>query len=143
MMSMGPPVPRPAVARKAAREPAVLGRGNANLWEDMREVLLDWNPDPRAFETMRRWIRDEIEQELLARLARGHGAGLVRWACRLNPSMIWKLPHSRCPPPARFHRRIAAILLPQKLSLLEDDLVVLAFHDGLHREPDQDNLPPA
>lgn len=135
---MGPPVLRPSVVRKAAREPAVLDRGNATLWEDIREVLLDPRPDPWAFETMRRWIRDEIEQELLARLARGHGAGLVRWACRLNPRMIWKLPHSRCPPPARFYRRIAAILLPHKLTQLEDELLVLAFHDGL-RAPQEES----
>jgi hypothetical protein len=121
----------PPAARRAKREPARLSRGNADLWSDMREVLLDSDPEPSELEKIRRWLREEVERELLERLRRGNASGLVRWACRLSPRLIWKLPFSRAQPAARHHRRIVAVLLPHKLRQVEQQLAVYAFHEGL------------
>ncbi len=134
MTTARPAAGHAAVARRARLEPSRLGRGNLNLWDDLREVLLDPAPDPRELETLRRWLRDVVDAELRARLGRGkrgRGAGLVRWACRLAPEMIWKLPHSRAEPSPRHHRRIVAILLPHQLARLEETLRVWAFQEGL------------
>lgn len=121
----------PPAVRKARHEPARLSLGNANLWADMREVLLDPDPVPWELEVIRRWLREEVERELLDRLRRGNASGLVRWACRLSPRLIWKLPFSRAQPAARHHRRIVAVLLPHKMKQVEQQLAVCAFHEGL------------
>ncbi|MCH7227422.1 hypothetical protein [Haloferula sp. A504] len=121
----------PPAARRARHEPARLGLGNANLWADMREVLLDPEPDSKELEVIRRWLREEVERELLERLRRGNASGLVRWACRLSPRLIWKLPFSRAQPSPRHHRRIVAVLLPHKLRQVEQQLAVYAFREGL------------
>ncbi|MCH7228743.1 hypothetical protein MLD59_21555 [Verrucomicrobiaceae bacterium E54] len=94
-------------------------------------MLLDPDPDPHELEVIRRWLREEVERELLERLRRGNASGLIRWACRLSPQLIWKLPFSRAQPAARHHRRIIAILLPHKMRLVEQQLAVYAFHEGL------------
>ncbi|MGB6222600.1 hypothetical protein [Haloferula sp.] len=121
----------PTAVKKARRETARLSSGNLSFWEDMREVLLDPSPDPWELEVVRRWLRDEVEAGMYERLRRGNAAGLVRWACRLAPRLIWSLPFSRGAPPDRYHRRIVAILLPRKLKQVEQQLAVFAFHEGL------------
>ena len=121
----------PPAVESARREPARLSLGNLDLWDDLREVLLDPEPDPWELEVVRRWLRDEVERELQERLRRGNTAGLVRWACRLAPRLVWSLPFSRGEPPKRYHRRIVAILLPHKLRQVEQQLAVYAFHEGL------------
>lgn len=121
----------PAAARRARQEPPLLSLGNANLWADMREVLLDPEPDSWELEVIRRWLREEVERQLLERLRRGNASGLTRLACRLAPRLIWKLPHSRAQPAPRHHRRIVAILLPHKMPQVEQQLAVYAFHEGL------------
>ena len=122
---------RPTAVRRARREPSRLSHANPNLWEDFREVLLDPGPNPWEMEVVRRWLRDEVERELYQALSRGKGTGLVRWACQLEPRMIWKLPFSRSHPPERYHRRIVAIVLPHKLRQVEQQLAIYAFHEGL------------
>lgn len=121
----------PRVARRARREQPRLSLGSSDLWTDMRHVLLDPDPDSWELEVIRRWLREEVERELLDRLRRGNAAGLVRWACRLAPKLIWKLPFSRAEPALRHHRRIVAILLPHKLRQVERQLAIYAFHEGL------------
>lgn len=121
----------PSAVKRARREPARLSSENRSFWEDMREVLLDPEPDAWELEVIRRWLRDEVESWLNERLRGGHTAGLVRWACRLAPRLIWSLPYSRGLPAQRFHRRIVAILLPQKLKEVEQQLAVYAFYEGL------------
>ncbi len=121
----------PTVARRALREEPRLSLGSGNLWGDLRQVLLDPDPDPWELEVLRRWLRDEVERDLLSRLKRPSGARLVRRACRLAPHLIWKLPYSRGLPPERYHRRIVATLLPLKLRLVEQQLAIYAFHEGL------------
>ena len=122
---------RPRVARRALREEPRLSLGSGNLWGDMRQVLLDPEPDPWELEVVRRWLRDEVERELLAQLRRGTGARLVRRACKLAPRLIWRMPYSRSLPPERYHRRIVAVLLPLRLRQVEQQLAVYAFHEGL------------
>jgi hypothetical protein len=124
--SLGPPV-----VRRARREPSRLRKCNSCLWDDIREVLLDPDPDPWELEVVRRWLRDEVEIALRKRIVRGNAAGLVRRACLLAPRLIWQLPYSRACPPERFHRRIVAILLPARLREVEQHLAVFAFRDGL------------
>ena len=115
-------------ALESARElPALLYADNDNFWQDICDVLLDPEPDPHAAETVRRWLRDEVEEDLLERLRESSHGHLTGWACRLVPRMIWKLPCSLGPPPARFHRRIVALILPHKLARLERQLARLAF----------------
>lgn len=121
----------PTVARRALREEPRLSLGSGNLWGDLRQVLLDPEPDPWELEVVRRWLRDEVEKDLLGRLKRPSGARLVRRACKLAPQLIWKLPYSRGLPPERYHRRIVAVLLPLKLRLVEQQLAIYAFHEGL------------
>lgn len=117
----------PASARAAAALPSCLGPDNATFWEDICDVLLDPEPDRFAAETVRRWLRDEVEKDLRERLSRANHGHLVAWACRLAPRMVWKLPCSFATPPARFHRRIISILMPHKLRSLERELARLAF----------------
>jgi hypothetical protein len=121
----------PAAAKRASALPTRLGTGtgtgNATFWDDICDVLLDPEPDPRAAETVRRWLREEVEQDLRRRLKQGNARHLAAWACRLAPRMTWKLPSCSTNPPPRFHRRIVAILLPHKLKLLERELTRLAF----------------
>lgn len=121
----------PPAATRARREPPRLGLGNRNLWEDFREVLLDSDPDPGELELVRRWLRDEVERELLGCLAKGRSAELLRQACRVAPRLIWSLPFSRATPSPSHHRRIVAILLPHKLRQVEQQLAIHAFHEGL------------
>ena len=116
---------------RARREPSRLGGGSLSLWDDLREVLLNPDPDPRELEVIRRWLRDEVERDLYSRLNRGNAMNLVRWACRVAPRLIWRLPYSRAQPPERFYRRIVAILLPLKLRQIEREIAVYAFHQGL------------
>ena len=117
----------PPAARSAAALPARLYSDNDNFWQDICDVLLDPEPDPHAAETVRRWLRDQVEHELQVRLRESRHGHLTAWASRLAPRMIWKLPCSLGPPPAGFHRRIVAILLPHKLGRLERQLARLAF----------------
>ena len=124
--SLGPPV-----VRRARREPSRLSKCNSCLWDDIREVLLDPDPDPWELEVVRRWLRDEVEADLRVQISRGNAGKLVRRACRLAPRLIWQLPYSRACPPERFHRRIVAILLPGRLREVEQHLAVFAFRDGL------------
>ena len=124
-------VPRPLVARRALMEEPRLSLGSGNLWGDLRQVLLDPEPDPWELEVVRRWLRDEVERDLMHRLRQPSGARLVRRACRMAPHLIWKLPYSRGVPPERCHRRIVAVLLPLKLRLVEQQLAIYAFHEGL------------
>lgn len=107
--------------------PARLFAGNASFWQDICDVLLDPEPDRQASETVRRWLRDQIEQDLLERLKGSEHGNFVAWACRLSPRMIWKLPCSLGPSPCRFHQRIAAVILPHKLAQVERQLARLAF----------------
>jgi len=120
-----------AVARRALRESSRLSHKNSNLWEDIREVLLDPCPDAWELEVVRRWLRDEVEKHLRTRMLRGKAAKLVHQACWLAPRLIWQLPYSRAHPPECFHRRIIAIVLPVKLREAEQQLAVFAFRDGL------------
>ncbi len=69
--------------------------------------------------------------DLQGRLTRGGAIGLMKWAYRVAPRLIWRLPYSRALPPERFHRRIVAILLPHKLRQVEQQLAVYAFHEGI------------
>ncbi|WP_193211150.1 hypothetical protein [Luteolibacter marinus] len=131
----------PPVIERARTEPARLVAGNPNLWEDIRLVLLDPDPVPRQLEFVRRWLRDQIEQETLSRLRDGCSANVVRMACRMAPRLLWTLPYSRGIPPEKYHRRIMAVLLPDKLRRLEEELAVHAFHDGLRRVPANRNHP--
>ena len=124
--SLGSPV-----VRSARREPSLLSQSNSCLWDDIREVLLDPDPDPWELEVVRRWLREQVEAALRKRIVRGNAAGLVRRACLLAPRLIWQLPYSRAHPPERFHRRIVAILLPGRLREVEQQLAVFAFHEGL------------
>jgi len=117
----------PPAARAAAALPARLYANNDNFWQDLCDVLLDPEPDRHAAETARRWMRDQVEQDLMARLRECPHGHLTAWAGRLAPEMAWKLPCSVGPPPPRYHRRIAAILLPRKLEQLERQLARLAF----------------
>ena len=117
----------PPAARNAAALPSLLYSDNEDFWQDICDVLLDPEPDQHAAETVRRWLRDQVEQDLLIRLQENTHGHLTIWACRLAPRLVWKLPCSLGPPPARFHRRIVAILLPNKLGLLERQLARLAF----------------
>ena len=117
----------PAPAKRAAALPSRLGTGNDTFWEDICDVLLDPEPDPQAAETVRRWLREQVEQDLQRRLERGNARHLTAWACRIAPHMTWKLPSSLADPPPRYHRRIVAILLPHKLKLLERELGRIAF----------------
>ena len=117
----------PPAARNAAALPSQLYSDNENFWQDICDVLLDPEPDPHAAETVRRWLRDQVEQDLLERLGESDHGHLTTWACRLAPQMLWKLPCSLGPPPVRFHRRIVAIILPHKLAHLERQLARLAF----------------
>ncbi len=121
----------PLVVRRARREPSRLSQCNSCLWDDIREVLLDPDPDPCELEVVRRWLRDDVEADLRARMVRDNAAGLVRRACLLAPRLIWLLPYSRARPPERFHRRIVAILLPGRLREVEQQLAVFAFREGL------------
>lgn len=122
---------RPAAVRQARRESSRLSVENPNLWEDIREVLLDPDPNPWELEVVRRWLRDEVERELLRRLSRSKSSHFVRQACRLAPGLIWTLPFSGGQPPKKYHRRIVAILLPHKLRQVEQQLAIYAFHEGL------------
>jgi hypothetical protein len=117
----------PAAARRAAGLPSRLGRENVTFWEDICEVLLDPEPDRHAEETVRRWLRDQVAEELRERLGRANQGHLVEWARRLAPRMVWKLPRGHATPPARHHRRIVSVLLPHKLRALERELARLAF----------------
>lgn len=121
----------PKFARRALREEPRLGLGSGNLWGDMRQVLLDPEPDRWELEVIRRWLRDEVERSLLDRLRRPGAIRLLRYACKLAPRLIWRLPYSRGLPPMRYHRRIVAVLLPHQLKNLEQQLAVFAFKDGL------------
>jgi hypothetical protein len=131
MLHRPPAILCPPVARRAKQETALLNLGSSNLWEDFRQVLLDPEPDARELEILRRWLRDEVERALLERLRRANASGLVRWACRLSPQLIWHLPFSRAAPPPHTHRRIVAILLPHKQRQVEQQLAVYAFFEGL------------
>jgi hypothetical protein len=105
------------------------------LWQDLRQVLLDPQPNPTHLEILRRWLRDEVERDLFERLRAPSGSSMVRWACRLAPRRVWDLPFSRADPPVRDHRRIVAILLPHKLAQVERQLAVQAFQEGLTPPP--------
>lgn len=131
--SQGPLCSR--LIRQAMAAPSRLGRQNETLWEDIREVMLDPEPDSPAIETIRRWLRDEIEADLYSKLHRATSGHLVSCACHIAPRMIWKLPHSRCRPSRKYHRRIMAILLPHRLGQIEKQLAIRAFLWGL-RHPD-------
>ena len=135
----------PAAARRASTLPPLPGSGNATLWDDICDTLLDPEPDPRTAEIIHRWLREQVEQDLQRRLRQGNARHLVTWACRLAPQMAWKLPSTSSAPPPRSHRRIVAILLPHKLRLLERALARLAFSWRFHpiarpadREDDDD-----
>ncbi len=117
----------PPAVRNAAALPSRLYADNENFWQDICDVLLDPEPDPHAAETVRRWLRDQGEQELDDRIRRDRHGHLTAWACRLAPRMIWKLPCSLGPPPAGTRRRVLAVLLPHKLARLERQLARLAF----------------
>ena len=132
----------PAAARRASALPPLPGSGNATLWDDICDTLLDPEPDPRAAETIHRWLREQVEQDLRRRLKQGNARHLVTWACRLAPQMASKLPPTSIAPPSRYHRRIVAILLPHKLRLLERELARLAFTWQFHpvaRPTDRDD----
>ena len=117
----------PAPAKRAATLPACLGADNATFWDDICDVLLDSEPDPLHAEVVRRWLREQVEEDLRQRLAHGNGRHLVAWACQAAPRMTWKLPYSRADPPPRHRRRVIAVLLPHKLQQLERELARLAF----------------
>jgi hypothetical protein len=118
-------------ARRARQTPSMLSHCNMNFWEDIREVLLDPDPTSWELETIRRWLRDQVETEMRKRLFRRSAAKLVKRACLLTPRLVWKLPYSRGIPEKRHHRLITAILIPHEMRLLEAELVILAFQDGL------------
>lgn len=117
----------PPAARAAAAMPSRLYRTNETFWQDICEVLLDPEAEPQALETVRRWLRDQVAGDLMNRLRESKDGHLTSWACRLAPRMTWKLPCSIGPPPARFRRRIVALILPHKLARLERQLARLAF----------------
>lgn len=129
----------PAAARRASALPPLPGSGNATLWDDICDTLLDPEPDLRTAETIQRWLREQVEQDLRRRLKQGNARHLVTWACQLAPQMAWKLPPTSGAPPPRSHRRIVSILLPHKLRQLERELARLAFTWQFHPVP----APPA
>ena len=135
----------PAPMRKASELPARLFAGNASFWQDICDVLLDPEADRHAVETVRRWLRDEVERDLLERIENDAHGHMTEWACRLSPRMIWKLPCSIGRPPERSHGRIAAVLLPHKLAQVERQLARLAFQwrmGPLNRRPGSSPPPP-
>lgn len=110
------------IAGRAQAKVAWLDRGNVTWWDDIVEVLLGNNVRARDSEAVQRWLRDELQRFLIWELGTRYSRYLVEDACEAKPQLIWTLPISVCEAPARYHRRIVAILLPAKFRELVQEM---------------------